>query len=114
MARAAADPLHPDGCAADETGLPCPVIDLVGELKIAGVPVRVVIPGVRERRAPGLDGRGEDLPQGPIEAFDGLGLERRCRCFRVDPGFEERLAVARSVAVEAFEAEVRYLKEHGA
>ncbi len=30
------------------------------------------------------------------------------------PGFEERLAAARSVAVEAFEAEVRYLKEHGA
>jgi hypothetical protein len=30
------------------------------------------------------------------------------------PGFEERLAVARSVAVEAFEAEVAYLKEHGA
>ena len=30
------------------------------------------------------------------------------------PGFEERLKAARSVAVEAFEAEVRYLKEHGA
>jgi hypothetical protein len=30
------------------------------------------------------------------------------------PGFDERLAVARSVAVEAFEAEVRYLKERGA
>jgi len=30
------------------------------------------------------------------------------------PGFDERLAVARSVAVEAFEAEVAYLKEHGA
>jgi hypothetical protein len=29
-------------------------------------------------------------------------------------GFDERLAVARSVAGEAFEAEVRYLKEHGA
>ena len=30
------------------------------------------------------------------------------------PGFDERLAVARSVAGEAFEAEVSYLKEHGA
>jgi hypothetical protein len=30
------------------------------------------------------------------------------------PGFDERLAVARKVAAEAFEAEVRYLKEHGA
>jgi hypothetical protein len=30
------------------------------------------------------------------------------------PGFEERLKAARSVASTAFEAEVRYLKEHGA
>jgi hypothetical protein len=30
------------------------------------------------------------------------------------PGFGERLAAARSVASTAFEAEVRYLKEHGA
>ncbi len=30
------------------------------------------------------------------------------------PGFGERLAAARKVAAEAFEAEVRYLKEHGA
>jgi hypothetical protein len=30
------------------------------------------------------------------------------------PGFEERLKAARSVAGEAFEAEVSYLKEHGA
>ena len=30
------------------------------------------------------------------------------------PGFDERLAAARSVAGEAFEAEVRHLKEHGA
>jgi len=30
------------------------------------------------------------------------------------PGFEERLAVARSVASTAFEAEVAYLKEHEA
>jgi hypothetical protein len=30
------------------------------------------------------------------------------------PGFDERLAVARSLAGEAFEAEVKYLKEHGA
>ena len=30
------------------------------------------------------------------------------------PGFGERLAAARKVAAEAFEAEVAYLKEHGA
>jgi hypothetical protein len=30
------------------------------------------------------------------------------------PGFEERLAAARKVAVEAFEAEVSYLRSHGA
>ena len=30
------------------------------------------------------------------------------------PGFEERLKAARSVAVEAFEAEVEYLRSHGA
>jgi hypothetical protein len=30
------------------------------------------------------------------------------------PGFEERLAVARSVASTAFEAEVEYLRSHGA
>jgi len=30
------------------------------------------------------------------------------------PDFDERLEAARSVAVEAFDAEVRYLKEHGA
>lgn len=30
------------------------------------------------------------------------------------PGLEERLKAARSVAVEAFEAEVEYLRSHGA
>jgi hypothetical protein len=30
------------------------------------------------------------------------------------PGFDERLAVARSVASTAFEAEVQYLRSHGA
>ncbi len=30
------------------------------------------------------------------------------------PGFEERLSAARSVASTAFDAEVSYLKEHGA
>ena len=43
MARAAADALHGDRGAADDAGLPCPVVDLVGELEVAGVAVRVAI-----------------------------------------------------------------------
>jgi len=43
-----------------------------------------------------------------------LGDADRAAWHYAAPGFDERLAVARKVAAEAFEAEVRYLKEHGA
>jgi hypothetical protein len=91
MAGAAADALHPDGRAAHQAGLAGPAVDLVVELEIPGVPVGVVIAGVRERRASGLDGRREDLPQGPVEPLDGLGPERRRGRLRVDARVEERL-----------------------
>jgi len=56
MARAAADALHFDGATADDARLPFPVIDLVGELEIAGVAVRIKVPRVREGRTSGFDG----------------------------------------------------------
>jgi len=56
MARAAANALHPDDPAADDARLPFPIIDLVRELEIAGVAVRVKVPRVREGRTAGFDG----------------------------------------------------------